>query len=278
MLAAGACGDSGDDGEGGSGAGSSSGLISACEDYCSAALAQPCGENQLTVEQCQSQCGFLPTQLKGICETENAAAFECLAEAGFTCTGYDTDGDEVEDTFTPVANATCLEEQQAYATCETTAGCKRFCITAEDAGCGEGCLERCESKRAEVEAASATCGIYYSSYVSCGSSAGITCDGGTPRPNDFCIDSAFNVGDCVNPDATDDCPAYCFGAEEIGCMPGCDAECASRLADATCGQAWASLLDCVTFFGDATCENDVVMPTADGICSSEREAYLACGG
>lgn len=266
------CGDDTDDG------GNPDALVSACESYCEAGLAQPCGENQATESQCKAQCAFLPTQTKGFCENEAAATFECAAEGGFTCMGIDTDGDGVDDTQTPVPNDQCVTQAQAYATCESTAGCGRFCASADDEGCGGGCLEACEGRQAEIEAQTANCGFAYNSYASCGGLLGVQCDGGDARPGDDCLDAAFTVGECLNPDAPDLCPSYCFGAEEIGCTSDCATVCAANLADPTCGSQWNSLLDCVTFFGDASCQNGLVLPTSDGICSSERDAYQSCTG
>ena len=38
------------------------------------------------------------------------------------------------------------------------------------------------------------------------------------------------------------------------------------------------MLDCITFFGDASCEGDLLIASADGICSSERDTYKSCAG
>ncbi len=270
------CGDS----EGAGGSADASGLVDACEAYCQASLSQPCGEMVLTVEQCQQQCQSAPLQTQGFCEEEAAAAFECSAEGGFTCTSYDSDGDGVEDTSVPTPNAPCAEQQQAYATCESTAGCDRMCAEADAQGCGDGCLARCEGRMAELDQAGLGCGLYYNGYANCSALVGLSCEGGAPAPDELCLDALFQAGECANPDlASDDlCPIYCFAAEEIGCSSDCSADCASREADPTCGAAWVDLLDCVTFFGDATCDAGVLLPTADGICSSERDAYQACAG
>lgn len=275
----------GDDSGAGGGA-SASELESACEDYCAAALGFQCGDQTLSVEQCQSQCGFLTTQTKGFCEAEAATAYQCLADGGFECVGYDTDGDGKEDTYTPTPKSTCISEQQAQLTCESEAGCDRFCATAEDAGCGgSACVTACEAKRDELDAVGDTgnCGYTYNAFLSCGSIFGATCEGGAAVPAIECIDQAFSVGQCIQDasgEPSDDlCASYCFGAEAYACgASGCEETCAANVADATCGTAWNNMLDCITFFGDATCEGGIVIASADGICSGERDAYKSCAG
>ena len=209
MLSA-ACGD-----DTGTGGGSASNLESACEDYCAAAFGIQCGEQLLSVDQCQSQCGYLTTQTQGFCEQEAADAYQCLADGGFDCTGFDTDGDGTEDTFTPTPKSTCLNEQQAQITCESEAGCDRFCATADDAGCGgAACVSACEAKRDELTAIGENggCGFAYGGFVSCGSLFGATCEGGTAVPSMQCIDQAFSVGECIQQasgDPEDLCAGYC---------------------------------------------------------------------
>lgn len=274
------CGD-----DSGAGGGSASDLEAACEDYCAAAFGFQCGDQLLTVDQCQSQCGFLSTQTQGFCESEAAAAYQCLADGGFQCTGFDTDGDGTEDTFTPTPKSTCLSEQQAQATCESEAGCDRFCATAEEEGCGgPSCVSACDAKRDELAALAegGSCGFTYGGFVSCGSIFGVTCEGGTAVPSIECVDQAFSVGECIQEasgEPTDLCTSYCFAAEAYACGgSGCDETCAANTADPTCGTAWTDMLDCISFFGDAACEGGALMASADGICSSERDAYQSCSG
>jgi hypothetical protein len=261
-----ACGD-----DTGAGGGSASELEAACEDFCAAAFG--------------IQCGYLATQTKGFCEAEAASAYQCLANGGFECTGFDSDGDGTEDTFTPTPKSACISEQQAQLTCESEAGCDRFCATADEAGCGGAtCVTACETKRDELAALgdSGGCGFAYGSFLSCGAVFGATCEAGTAVPSMDCIDQAFSVGECVQEASGEPgnlCASYCFGAEVYACgASDCDASCAANAADASCGAAWSDMLDCVTFFGDAACEGGMLIASADGICSSEREAYKACAG
>lgn len=64
---------------------------------------------------------------QGVLRAEAASAYQCLANGGFDCTGFDTDGDGTEETFTPTPKSACMSEQQAQLTCESEAGCDRFC-------------------------------------------------------------------------------------------------------------------------------------------------------
>ena len=275
------CGD-----DTGSGGGSSaSDLEAACEDYCAAAFGIECGDMILTVDQCKSQCGFIETQTKGFCEAELATAYQCLADGGFECTGFDTDGDGTDDSFIPAPKATCLSEQQAQAQCEADAGCDRFCAAADDDGCGgPACVSACEAKRDELAALGDTggCGYAYGSFVSCGATLGVTCEASGAVPAVECIDQAFSVGECIQEasgDPSDLCAGYCFASEAYACgASGCAASCADATTDPTCGSAWSDMLDCISFFGDAVCEGNLLIASADGICSSERDAYKTCAG
>lgn len=251
-------------------------VTEACEAYCTAALTEPCGDTQLTVTQCKAQCSYYADQLLGVCEAETKAVFECVSAGGFECTGYDTDGDGADDTFVPTPKDQCLTEQQAQVTCESAAGCKRYCKVAGDEGCGDGCLEACEARAAELDTDAGMCSYGYQTFVGCGARLGVTCTAGKPAPSAECIDAAFSTGECLTPD--DLCGAYCFAAGEIGCGSDCAAGCAARSEDTTCGSQWAGVLDCISFFGAAACEAGVLVPTADGICSSERDSYLQCAG
>ena len=131
-----ACGD--DSGSGGGGSDANA-LVQGCKAYCAASLAQKCGDNRVTVELCQAQCSYLPTQTKGFCEAEAGAFYQCRADDGFPCLGGDTDGDGKDDTFAPAPNSDCLPEAQAQLDCEQSAGCGRFCAA------GSGCLDTREA-------------------------------------------------------------------------------------------------------------------------------------
>ncbi|MEZ4297368.1 MAG: hypothetical protein R3B70_20555 [Polyangiaceae bacterium] len=265
------------DGDGGDGPGASA-VSEACQKYCASALAEPCGDNQLTVSQCEAQCGYFAGQLLGVCEAEYVDAFECLAAGGFECKGYDTDQDGVDDQFVPSPLDPCIEAQTAQITCEQTAGCKRFCKEAEDQGCGDGCLEACEGRAAELDDNGFMCSYGYQSLMACSARTGVKCSGDKPKPNLQCVDGAFAVAECQNGDS-DMCKVYCGGSTEVGCAkPDCDADCASRASDPTCGNEWNSLLDCLLFFGDAVCQDNLLVPDPNGICDSDRESYLDCKG
>lgn len=253
-------------------------MIEGCKAYCAAALAQKCGDGLLTVEQCQAQCTFLPTQTKGFCEAEAGALYQCTADGGFTCLGIDTDGDGKDDQFTPAPKNTCLPETQAQFDCEQNAGCGRFCAAADEAGCGSGCLDACEAKKAQYEmGVDGSCALQYNSFVNCGGQLGVVCEGAAPRPDDFCVDQAFQVAECVA--GTDACAIYCTGADLLACgSSNCVSDCTAKNADPTCGTQWASVLDCLTFFGDGACEAGKLVPATEGICSGDRDAYLMCAG
>lgn len=273
-----ACGD-----DSGSGGGANAdALIEGCQAYCDAALTEKCGDFPLTVNQCKAQCDFLPNQTKGFCETEAGAVYQCQADGGFTCTGFDTDGDGMDDTFQPVPNSTCIAEQQAYLDCENTAGCKRFCAAAEEEGCGSAsCVDDCETKKAgyEMGADGMSCALQYNAYVNCGGQLGVVCDGSTPRPQEFCVDQAFSVAECVAGSNADACTVYCTGADILACgSADCASTCSANAADAACGSNWNSMIDCLSFFGDGACEAGMFLPTADGICSSDRTSWESCKG
>jgi hypothetical protein len=214
--------------------------------------------------------------LLGVCEDEALAIYECWAAGGIRCEGTDTNGDGTEDVFQPVRQDECPSVTPEYSNCELGAPCKRFCNEATATGCGgDGCVETCE----QIKASYGSCGtIYYGAYVNCGASThSVTCGEEGPRPSQ-CVKFLFDLGDCVDSSAPNECSAYCFASEYVGCATDCATECAARIDDPTCGAAWASLLQCTVQDYDVDCEEGLLLPSPTGSCSTQRAQYEACTG
>jgi hypothetical protein len=273
-------GDGGDDGDAGDGTdagGDASGddggpggdasleeVEAACEADCQAQFATECApanQNELT---CELQCASITVQLGDFCLDEYTAWVGCRADGGYDCVmGY------------PYPRSTCAGEQQAFTACSADLGCKRYCQDAVSAGCGgdsfEGCLDVCLADKA---AAAGYCGIYLDSWRLCEAQFGITCADDGPISAPECVYGLGSYADCVADELDDPCAGYCLVADEIACGSDCAADCAARVTDPTCGQSFASLVDCELRHGDFTCSGEVLLGT--GICDYETSNYQTC--
>ena len=239
----------------------------ACEDDCDAQFATDCpppNQNSLT---CKLNCAVATNQLDGFCLSEYTSLVQCRADGGYDC---------VNDYPTP--KATCAAENQTYGECTVDLGCKRLCQDQVDEGCAggswEACFDDCVAYKASLPE---FCGLYHDGYSLCLSQLGIACEPGTADEEALCQSSLANVGDCIADETDDQCAGYCYIADNLECGGGnCEADCASRLADPTCGEQWRQLIDCELLHGDFMCGDDRLVGVE--ICDGNEAQYVACMG
>ncbi|MFO0549870.1 MAG: hypothetical protein U0271_15865 [Polyangiaceae bacterium] len=249
-----ACGD--DTSDGGSGD-----FQQNCKDFCAGAYSLQCGMQQITVEQCQAQCGFLELQLDGQCVDEYSATFRCAADGGFEC---------VNDNVVP--KSACISESTALSQCLETMPCKKYCAEAVPAGCGSStstCESECQTERDILN--ESLCDFEYDDLLQCWTDNGVTCVAGAPSPAG-CDSEALQVANCLSFDAM--CDGWCWAADLYGCGDGCAASCAAKIGDASCGSYYSSYLSCaMSFEQTVACTGGELAPTA---CESERTQYESC--
>ena len=264
-------GGSGSDGGSDSGDAGGSGpdldaIEAACEADCEAQFATECAPVNQNVLTCKLSCAVATVQLGEFCLGEYRDVVQCRADGGYDC-AYEY----------PTPRSTCATEQVAYTECLGDLGCKRWCADAVAGGCGgasvEGCIDTC---LAHKDGMPEYCGVYLDGYRLCEAQLGIECVGGVPTTSGDCGHAAARVGECINDEVDDVCLGYCWVADEIGCGGGCMADCSSRLSDATCGERFASLVDCELRHGDFVCTDGRL--TGIDICDYENTEYEACLG
>ena len=237
----------------------------ACENDCDAQFALDCAPQNTNTLTCQLSCASATTQIGDFCLEEYRDYVDCRGDGGYDC---------VNDF--PYQRSTCAAEQVAYTGCTQHIGCKRYCQKAIDEECIDQSFDDCvEGCVARDETLPEGCNYYQENIAYCQATSQTTCiDGGLSVPT-ACSYQVLSVAECVSDEAEDLCAGWCWAANKLGCGgEDCDAECAEKSEDATCGSAWKSLLDCGLFFGDAACETDAF--TANGICDSEVSAYQTC--
>ncbi len=216
---------------------------------------------------CKLQCASITVQLDDFCLGEYTSVIQCRANGGYDCiNGY------------PTPRSTCALENTTYAECSADLGCKRNCADAIEGGCEgagfDGCFDACIADKAELPG---YCGNYYDSLLLCESQLGLVCEPANSMSVGNCIYQAANIGDCIADESDDLCAGYCFVAEHLACGGGdCMADCAARLADPTCGNAYSSLVDCELRHGDFECV-DGEFAGVD-ICDSDNAQYEMCLG
>lgn len=249
-----ACGD--DSSDGGSGD-----FEQNCKDYCAAAFSIDCGMQQLTVEQCQAQCGFLELQLEGQCVDEYSATFRCAADGGFECVNGNA-----------VPKSACISESTALSQCLDALPCKKYCAEAVPAGCGSStasCETECQAERDALN--ESFCDFEYDDLLECWGDIGVTCSAGKPTPAG-CDTNVLEVANCISFDGT--CEGWCWAADLYGCGDGCADSCATKLADTSCGSYYSSYLSCaMSFEQNVACSGGELTPTG---CDSERTQYENC--
>lgn len=259
--------EGGSEGGTGAGGGGNPGLDeveAACEADCEAQFATECPPTNQNVLTCKLNCAVATVQLGDFCLGEYTDVIRCRADGGYDC---------LNDYPTP--RSTCAVENAAYAECTTDLGCKRYCADAVDAGCGgasfDACLDACLAEKA---AAPEYCGIYIDQVRLCEAQSGLECVGGQPMTTGDCTYAITNVGDCLFDETEDPCQGYCYVADELACGTDCTTDCASRIADPTCGQAFASLVDCELRHGDFECADGRLIGI--DICDHENMQYEMC--
>jgi hypothetical protein len=199
------------------------------------------------------------------CLEEYRDYVECRGSGGYDC---------VNDF--PYQRSTCALEQAAYSECAQHLGCKRYCKESADQGCNDlpfdECVTQCTGGDPSVPA---DCSYQVESIASCQVSIGEVCADGEPGSLDACASSVLYVAECVSDDSGELCDGWCWAANRLGCGgDDCATDCATKKADATCGNAFNELLDCVMFFGDGACVDGAF--NGNGICDSEVSSYEAC--
>ncbi len=236
----------------------------ACEADCEAQFATECAPANHNVLTCKLTCAATTVQLGDFCLSEYTSLVQCRADGGYDCVnGY------------PYPRSTCAAEQAVFAECTADLGCKRYCDDAIEAGCGgasfDACLDACVAEKAETPQ---FCAYYLDALRLCEAQGGIECVDGQPRTAGDCTYQVANVGDCLSDETGDACLGYCFVADAIACGTDCAADCASRLADPTCGQAFASLVDCELRHGDFECLDGRLVGV--DICDYDDTNYRTC--
>jgi hypothetical protein len=237
----------------------------ACEVDCDAQFALECAPANQNTLTCKANCAAQTGQLGDFCLAEYADLVECRGSGGYECV-----------TTYPYPNSTCASEQLAFQTCTMDIGCKRACDKSVDEECTSQSLEECiEECIAKGDALPMDCSYYTDSIEFCKVTGDAACVDGELKTPMACASTVMNIADCVAEEAMDLCEGWCWAANELGCGgDDCAAECANRVADATCGSAWNEVLDCGIFFGDAGCADGFL--AANSICDSEMTAYTAC--
>jgi hypothetical protein len=236
----------------------------ACEADCEAQFATECAPGNQNVLTCKLQCATITVQLGNFCLDEYTAVVQCRADGGYDCVnGF------------PTPKVTCAAEQVAFSECSVDLGCKRYCDGAIAAGCGgasfDACLDGCLAERAALPE---RCGLYFDGLPLCEAQAGIECVDGQPATTGDCGYAVANIADCIADETDDLCQGYCYLADGLACGTNCPADCASRLADPTCGQQFDNLVECMLRYGYVECVDGML--TGVQLCDSETAAYDTC--
>jgi hypothetical protein len=260
-------------GSGGSGATSTDDLLDEidehCERSCESQYALECAPPSSNKLVCEANCVAQTAQLGDFCLREYADFVKCQADGGHTC---------VNDT--PYPNSTCAGQQVALSQCIQHLGCKRDCQVSIELGCTtetqDDCTEACIEDVTDLPDSGA-CGVYREQIAMCrATQVNPTCNGDEVLTPAACAHWVLEVGSCVQEESMSYCDGWCYAANTLGCGgEDCDADCADKAADETCGMAWNEMMDCALFFGDAACTEDMGL-MANGICDSEVQTYTTC--
>jgi hypothetical protein len=236
-----------------------------CEADCDAQFATDCAPANSNTLTCEYSCAAATAQLGDFCLDEYRDYIECRGDGGYDC---------VNDF--PYQRSTCVLEQTAYSTCAQHIGCKRYCKESVDQGCSDVPFDDCFADcTGGDEAVPADCSYQIETIAYCQVTAGAVCVDGALSTPAACASSVLYVAECVSDESGELCDGWCWAANRLGCGgDDCAAECAAKKADATCGNAWNELLDCVMFFGDGACVDGAF--NGNGICDSEVTNYKTC--
>ena len=268
-------GSGGKGGTAGTGTGATGPLLDriedACEVDCDAQFALECAPANQNTLTCRANCAAQTVQLGDFCLIQYADFVECRGAGGYDCI---TSG----STTYPAPRATCAAQQSALTMCMQNLGCKRSCDKSVDEGCTSMSLDECiEACIAEGATLPENCSYTWDSIAACKLQADAACVDGELETPMTCAPNVMRVAECIYDDATepDMCEAWCWAADTLACGgTDCMAECANRLADATCGMAWTEVMDCGLLFGDAGCADGYL--AANSICDSEMTTYTMC--
>lgn len=254
-----ACGDSVEDDD--SDGPSSSNLEEACDKYCDAAYAAPCGE--LTISQCKAGCPSLEQQLGGVCVSEYTDLFDCASDLEFTCNNGQ-----------PTPNATgCAGEAQALANCSEDGECKKYCRALSDGGCADGSEEACVSTC--ISETETDCGGDLEDFYRCQTTftSDPICEGGEPALSTECRRDYVEFVNCGA--QGDACGTHCAMLAIDGCdASGCATDCAAKMdVSDPCFSDYRQLISCGDEVG-WTC--GASGPVAGEACMFEQERYDMC--
>ncbi len=240
-------------------------VSTACEADCVAIHATECAPTNVNQPTCELQCVVQTNTLGEFCLSEYAALVNCRAGGGYAC---------VNDF--PVAEANCPSEQSALSTCTIDLGCKRYCATARDAGCGgaslDACIDECLAGRADFPE---RCSYGYDGLRQCQGTTAAECVDGALTTAQQCSYQVVSLAECISDETQDLCSGWCYAAEELGCpLANCATECPARMTEMTCGMQFSEMVDCGMFFSDVACMDDQLVGTS--VCDTETTAYLTC--
>lgn len=241
-------------------------VSTACEADCVAIHATECAPTNVNQPTCELQCVVQTNTLGEFCLSEYAALVNCRAGGGYAC---------VSDF--PVAEANCPSEQSAFSMCTIDLGCKRYCATARDAGCGgaslDTCIEECLAGRDDFPM---NCNYRYDGLRQCQGTTPSECADGSLTTSAQCSYQVVSLAECISDESMDLCAGWCYAADTLGCpITDCTTACpAMMMMDATCGMEFADMVDCGMFFSDVACMEDQLVGTS--ICDTETTAYLTC--
>jgi hypothetical protein len=239
-----------------------------CERSCDSQYALECAPPSSNKLVCEANCVAQTAQLGDFCLREYADFVKCQADGGHTCAND-----------IPYPNSTCAGQQAALNQCIQHLGCKRDCQVSIELGCTTetqaACTEACIEDVTGPDGSS--CVGYREQIAMCrATQANPTCNGDEVLTPAACAHWVLEVGSCVQEESMSYCDGWCYAANALGCGgEDCDADCAAKAADETCGMAWNEMMDCALFFGDAACTEDMGL-MANGICDSEVQTYTTC--
>jgi hypothetical protein len=238
----------------------------ACEADCVAIHATECAPTNVNQPTCELQCVVQTNTLGEFCLPEYAAVVNCRAAGGYAC---------VNDFPTPEAN--CPSEQAALTACSVDLGCKRYCATARDEGCGgeslDACIEQCIAGRDDFPM---NCSYRYDALRQCQGTTPATCVDAQLTTSEQCSYQVVSLAECISDETMDLCAGWCYASETLGCpIADCATACpAMMMMDATCGVEFSDMVDCGMFFSDVGCVDNQLVGTS--VCDTEATAYQTC--
>ncbi len=236
----------------------------ACELDCDAQFATECPPPNSNPLVCKLNCAVVTVQTGSFCLSEYIDWVRCRGEGGYDCLNE-----------FPTQRAACTVEQLAYSECSQNIGCELFCQSQVEDGCAtqsfDACVAGCEGSSAELPE---RCRFYDNSYFACLGQTQTACglpDGMEESP---CTRQVNDIAECIADETEDLCQGYCYAAGVLGCADGCMADCQSRLADATCGETFSSLIDFCFLIGEFECNGGRLVGIDS--CESDQMQYDAC--